>query len=70
MAITMIGHPSTRNVAISLLIPISYIFGGGLVPAGIGFSGEYGSFAFAIILFGILMIIGGILSKLLELRRI
>ncbi len=68
MAITMIGHPSARNVAISLAIPISYIFGGGLVPAGIGFSGEHGSFAFAIVLFGILMIVGGFLSKFLKLR--
>jgi NNP family nitrate/nitrite transporter-like MFS transporter len=70
MAITLIGHPSARNVAISLLVPISYIFGGGLVPAGIGFSGEHGSFAFAIILFGVLMIMGGLLSKLLKLRSL
>ncbi|MFC1824733.1 MFS transporter [Thermodesulfobacteriota bacterium] len=70
MAITLIGHPSARNVAISLAVPISYIFGGGLVPAGIGFSGEHGSFAFAIILFGVLMIIGGLLSKLLKLRSL
>jgi len=70
MAITLIGHPSARNVAISLAVPISYIFGAGLVPAGIGFSGEHGSFAFAIILFGVLMIVGGFLSKLLKLRSL
>ncbi len=68
MAITLIGHPSARNVAISLAVPISYIFGAGLVPAGIGFSGEHGSFGFAIVLFGVLMIAGGFLSKLLKLR--
>ncbi len=68
MAFTLIGPSSTRNVAISMAIPISYIFGGGLLPAALGFSGEHGSFAFGIVLFGILMIAGGFISKLLKLR--
>ena len=41
-----------NNVAISVMIPISYFFGGGLVPFLLGLMGEYHSFASGIVLFG------------------
>jgi NNP family nitrate/nitrite transporter-like MFS transporter len=40
------------NVAISVMIPISYFFGGGLVPLLLGLMGEYHSFASGIVIFG------------------
>jgi len=65
MAISRLGNPCARNIAIQLAVPIAYIFGAGFLPAGIGFAGEYSSFSLAIVFFGVLMIVGGILSKFL-----
>jgi NNP family nitrate/nitrite transporter-like MFS transporter len=40
------------NVSISLMIPITYFIGGGLVPAVLGFLGDYVSFSLGIIILG------------------
>jgi MFS family permease len=44
-AISRIGPPGLRNVAVSLTVPLGFILGGGLIPTGIGWAGEQGSFA-------------------------
>jgi MFS transporter, NNP family, nitrate/nitrite transporter len=69
LAISRIGNPSARNIAISLAVPIAYIFGAGLLPAGIGFAGEYSSFSMAITLFGTLIVVGGFLSRFLKVNE-
>lgn len=44
-AISRIGPPGQRNVAVSLTVPLGFLLGGGLIPTGIGWAGEHASFA-------------------------
>jgi NNP family nitrate/nitrite transporter-like MFS transporter len=53
-AISRIGSADTRNVVISLAVPLGFVIGGGVVPALIGWSGERLSFSMGIILVGII----------------
>lgn len=53
-AISRIGPAGSRNVAISLAVPLGFILGGGVVPALIGWSGERISFSMGIIAVGII----------------
>lgn len=53
-AISRIGPPGSRNVAISLTVPLGFFLGGGVVPALIGWSGERISFSIGIIALGII----------------
>ena len=48
-AISRMGPPALRNVAVSFTVPLGFILGGGLIPTGIGWAGERGSFAAGII---------------------
>lgn len=43
-AISGIGPPETRNVAVSLMIPGCYVIGGGIFPAVMGILGDHGMF--------------------------
>ena len=43
-AISAIGPPETRNVAVSLMIPGCYVIGGGIFPAVMGILGDHGLF--------------------------
>ena len=36
LGLANVGPPQTRNVAVSLMIPFVYLFGGGIVPAAMG----------------------------------
>ncbi len=51
--LSRLSPPPLRNVTISLTILFAYLVGAGVVPAGIGLAGEYGSFSPAILLLGI-----------------
>ncbi len=53
-AISRIGPADSRNVAISLAVPLGFILGGGVVPALIGLAGERGSFSMGIVGMGII----------------
>jgi NNP family nitrate/nitrite transporter-like MFS transporter len=53
-AISRIGSADSRNVAISLTVPLGFILGGGVVPALLGWSGERISFSVGIIAVGII----------------
>ncbi len=55
-ALSRIGSADTRNVAISLAVPLGFVIGGGVVPALIGWSGERISFSLGIILVGIITV--------------
>ncbi|MFH1481673.1 MAG: MFS transporter, partial [Pseudomonadota bacterium] len=68
-AISRIGPPNTRNVAVSLTLPFAFILGGGVIPMGIGFMGDMGSFDLGIVCAGALIFMGFILSLFLRLPR-
>ncbi|MBN1840690.1 MAG: MFS transporter [Deltaproteobacteria bacterium] len=70
VALSAIGPPGARNVAVSLTIPLAFLFGGGVIPAAIGVMGDYGSFALGIALVGGVIAMGFILSLRLKLPQI
>lgn len=51
-ALARIGPERTRNVAVSLTVPVAFLVGGGAIPTGIAWCGDQGSFAMGIALFG------------------
>jgi NNP family nitrate/nitrite transporter-like MFS transporter len=54
------------NVTVSLVLPISYILGAGLVPTALGLAGDRGSFAGGLVSFGALLTVGSLLVLLLR----
>jgi NNP family nitrate/nitrite transporter-like MFS transporter len=61
-ALALIGPPANRNLAVSLSIPIAFLFGAGAIPIGIGIAGDAGSFSPGIFVVGVLIFAGFILS--------
>ena len=57
LGLANVGPPRTRNVAVSLMVPFVYLFGAGLVPAGMGVMGEYYGFALGFLLMGGLLLV-------------
>jgi NNP family nitrate/nitrite transporter-like MFS transporter len=68
-ALASIGPPALRNVAVSFVIPVAFLMGGGLLPAGLGMMGDHGSFALGIMLFGVLLVGGSMLPRYLRLHE-
>lgn len=68
-ALSCIGPPSSRNVAVSLTIPFAFLIGAGAIPTGIGVMGDTFSFAFGFALVGGLILLGLILSLTLKLPQ-
>ena len=62
-ALSAIGPSHSRNLAVSLSIPVAFLVGGGLTPALIGFMGDTGSFARGILLVGGLILFGSTLCR-------
>jgi NNP family nitrate/nitrite transporter-like MFS transporter len=60
--------PQSRNLAVSLAIPIAFMIGAGIVPTFIGLMGDAGFFKMAFPLVGALILSGGILSRFIKLR--
>ncbi len=56
-----IGPAETRGITVSLTIPLAFVIGGGIMPAIITRMADYGLFATAIGLTGILIAAGGFL---------
>ena len=67
-ALSRIGPAGSRNLAVSLAIPIAFLLGGGAVPSLIGFMGDTVSFAAGILLVGALIAAGAPAAGLLKLR--
>jgi NNP family nitrate/nitrite transporter-like MFS transporter len=65
-ALALIGPPATRNLGVSLSIPIAFLFGAGAVPIGIGIAGDAGSFSLGIIVVGVVIFTGLIFSMRLR----
>lgn len=68
-ALSAIGPPSVRNVAVSLTVPVAFIVGGGLIPALIGMMGDVGSFGLGIGIVGGLIFMGFVLSHYLSFHQ-
>ena len=69
-AISRIGPPKLRNVAVGFAIPLGFMFGGGLIPTGIGWAGEQGSFSAGVIGVGLVTLLCLPLIRLLKLTAI
>ncbi len=67
-ALSSISTPESRNLAISLTIPIAFVLGGGAVPALIGIMADLGYFSLGISLSGVLIMTGFFLSLFLRLK--
>ncbi|MGD8411309.1 MAG: MFS transporter, partial [Desulfobacterales bacterium] len=57
-AMSLIVAPRLRNIAVSLIIPLAFVAGGGLAPVFIGFIGDAHSFSLGIMICGGLIFIG------------
>jgi predicted MFS family arabinose efflux permease len=60
-AIARITPRRIYNVTVSMVLPISYTLGAGVVPTALGMAGDRGSFAAGLILFGALLAAGSLL---------
>ena len=63
-ALSAIGPPKARNVAVSLTIPAAFLVGGGAIPTGIGMMGDAGLFSLGVSISGGLILSGAILALL------
>jgi NNP family nitrate/nitrite transporter-like MFS transporter len=67
--LSTIAPPQSRNIAVSLAIPIGFLAGGGLVPGVIGMLADAGMFSFGIIMVGVAIFMGCFVALLLQLER-
>ncbi|MCF8111528.1 MAG: MFS transporter [Desulfobacteraceae bacterium] len=67
--LSSIAPPDLRNVAVSLTIPMAFVFGGGISPTIIGAAGDAGFFGAGFILVGVLMSAGAILPVFIRADR-
>ena len=65
-ALSFIVPPKSRNIAVSLTVPLSSVIGSGLVPIFIGFMGDISSFAIAIAICGGLITAGAFFTGSLK----
>ena len=66
-ALSAVSPQSSRNVVVSLTIPVAFLVGGGAIPTMIGIMGDAGSFGGGIAIAGGLILIGFILSFYLKI---
>jgi NNP family nitrate/nitrite transporter-like MFS transporter len=67
-AVARITPRRIYNVTVSLLLPVSYALGGGVVPSLLGVLGDRGAFALGLILLGALIAAGSALVPLARLE--
>jgi NNP family nitrate/nitrite transporter-like MFS transporter len=65
-ALSFIVPPKSRNIAVSLTVPLAFLIGGGLAPVFIGFIGDMGSFALGITISGGLITTGAFFTGSLK----
>ncbi len=68
-ALAFIFPSKTRNLAVSLIIPVSFLVGGGIVPIFIGLIGDVSSFALGIAVSGGLIAAGSIFTGMLKFHH-
>jgi NNP family nitrate/nitrite transporter-like MFS transporter len=67
-ALSRIGSAGSGGLAVSVTVPLGFLFGAGALPMAIGILGDAGDFASGIAGTGILILSGSFLSRLLKLR--
>ncbi len=67
-ALSSLFPADIRNVAISLTVPFAFVFGSGIIPSMIGFTGDMGSFSTGFAITGTLILSGSLLSLYLKLN--
>ena len=65
-AMSLVVSPKLRNIAVSLIIPLAMVIGGGLAPVFIGFISDIGSFGMAIMICGGLITTGAFFAGALK----
>jgi NNP family nitrate/nitrite transporter-like MFS transporter len=65
-ALSRVSPPNQRNVAVSLVSPLGFLIGGGMVPTAIGISGDVASFSAGIFIVGAMMMLGALLPGFLR----
>ena len=65
-AMSLIVTSKLRNIAVSLIVPLAFVAGGGLAPIFIGFIGDEHSFAMGIMICGVLIAMGSFFAGLLK----
>ena len=65
-AMSLVVSPKLRNIAVSLIIPLAIVIGGGLAPVFIGFISDIGSFGIAIMICGGLITSGAVFAGVLK----
>ncbi|MBU2551257.1 MAG: MFS transporter [Proteobacteria bacterium] len=68
-ALSRISRPETRNVAVSLAIPLAFLLGGGALPTAVGYMGEAGLFDLGIALSGGTLVLGAFLVRFIHFTR-
>ena len=66
-AMSLMVPAQLRNIAVSLIIPLTIVIGGGLAPVFIGFISDMGSFGLAFIICGGLITAGSFLTGVFKL---
>lgn len=68
MAAARIAPRNFQNLTISLILPIGYGFGSGILPLLLGWLGDNATFALGFLIYGLMLIAGSALPFLLELK--
>jgi len=68
--LSAISPPQSRNMAVSLAVPLGFLAGGGLVPSVIGMLADAGMFAFGITIVGLMIFTGCFIALLLRHSQI
>ena len=68
IVLTGVTGAETRNLVIAMVIPLAYVFGGGVVPAGIGWLSARGRFDVGFVVVGLMMIAAVALLRALPRR--
>ncbi|MGD9173926.1 MAG: MFS transporter [Desulfobacterales bacterium] len=68
-AMSLIVTPKFRNIAVSFIVPLAFVAGGGLAPIFIGFIGDVRSFAMGIMICGGLIATGSFFAGLLKFHE-
>jgi len=67
-ALSRLGPRESRNIVVSLTVPVAFLLGGGIIPAVIGYMAESGHFGGGFVLAGCLMLTGPVLTWCLRRR--
>ena len=68
-ALSRIGGPKFKNIAVSLTMAVSFLLGGGAIPAMIGLIGQARSFSMGFLILGGILLGGAILVRYLRFGK-